>query len=1261
MSIEVNGVDINAADFAVDFDEFCYDQEDIILQGVQYVYDLSGITDTINLNSGQFVSDQTGNLGTNIGQAVFDPSAQHDAFHGNPAKFLNRSSVNLTLGFTDANSCFTSINVNLFVNPEPEVLPVTGLSSEDLAFTRPTNNIRLSNFCEGTDAVTAEIKIIDPLDADPGDDEEDDYAGYTFDWTVGGSAVTDLDLDTLANTLEFVPSTSNLIISVTVTDFNGCFETFSEVHRLQNVPDLDIPELIQFEEFCSDDVAPILTLEDFENSDLSANTSSILSWEVLSYDTDRTDTVDNPVSNAWAEATVAQNLSGNSIPQIDLKLWHEGAGGAAFVDGKSVGGNSTVHTIYITYLDSARLYQGQNTNCEVTYAQETIIINPSPDISFTLEGLDEDNIELCYDDASIVLTGTNAVTGAPIGSGVFEIPGISISTNNGVAVFNAADVNGSDPYAGRSEHTVNYTYQDGNGCQQTVSKTFFVNPRPEFVGSREQGDVINGIQVLNSCASADIKVYVEMVDNKDLYVFEWRVNGNIEQTLSGSVGGDTLVYALGEGETSANFRVTATYDPDADGAVFATQCSAEAVSRSVTVGQEPTPTLKWVGLSAGHPRGTDFVINQENPGLPNNEVTSVELAIYDFDDTVTFFEVGDPNNPINLDIDAFVIPYSFEQSGTYRVELRMTTTAGCDVTIQRDVNILPHYTSFSGENSYTQNFEGAAVSPFDLTDTDGDGGWHIERRNLNGKADSLITTWQLGDGAPGSNETRAVYTDYGSIDNPDVNREISFVYSPSFDMSGFDAPTLSIQRYSGFTSDRDGAVLQYSEDDGRTWINVGLFNPELSAELASTPGWYSRNGITAAPGTQGVGDESADNDEGIGWAIPKGVDINDDNGFDWQEGITKLGFTEPSFVRFRFALAGQAGEKEGAEGFGFDEFRLFDQTQVVLVELFSSSLDQNSIDFNRIIEEDPNFTGSDVILVNYYTDFGNGGRSIDELNRRNTNDPGAKSSFYGISSVPSLAIKGTDALSISLDLTDTENTSQRDIDALVSELRARVNNAKLQDPAFYIELRATVDADNNLVVNANYTALKDLDTSRLSMSIAVIEPEYPLELQDTVGLYVGPISINNVFRKSLPTAAGAFYEGVVSTGEVLRIEDEIWPIKNMEIPDNFRVVAYIQDLDTREVYQSISLNVTGGDNVLSAQNSLQGTDISIYPNPADKEVTIDFVEPLLEETEWVIFDQSGREVMKGALSIGTKTMTKTATPTSKNTSMSLQATSNMVK
>ena len=51
------------------------------------------------------------------------------------------------------------------------------------------------------------------------------------------------------------------------------------------------------------------------------------------------------------------------------------------------------------------------------------------------------------------------------------------------------------------------------------------------------------------------------------------------------------------------------------------------------------------------------------------------------------------------------------------------------------------------------------------------------------------------------------------------------------------------------------------------------------------------------------------------------------------------------------------------------------------------------------------------------------------------------------------------------------------------------------------------------------------------------------------------------------------------------------------------------------------------------------TDFSLYPNPADKEVTVEFADALYEKTEWVIYDQAGREVLKGELDKGTKTMT----------------------
>ncbi|NQZ79284.1 MAG: hypothetical protein HRT61_24660, partial [Ekhidna sp.] len=321
VSIEVNGVDINAADFGDGFDEFCYDQEDVVLQGVQYVYDLSGITDTINLNSGQFVSNQTGNLGTNIGQAVFDPSAQHDAFHDSTSKFLNQSTIEVTFNFEDGNTCVNSAVIDLFVNPEPEVLSVTGLPSSDLASGRTSNNIRLTNFCEGTDAVTAEIKIIDPLDADPGDEEEDDYTNYTFAWTVGGSAVTDLDRDTLANTIEFVPTTNSFNIAVTVTDLNGCEESFSEDHELQTPPSLDLTGITDDESFCADDDNPTLGLVD-SNTDGDGNTSAdngtfdlanVTSWTVDSY----------LEGNGGSPVTI---LSGSGdLPTIDLDAWHTDA------------------------------------------------------------------------------------------------------------------------------------------------------------------------------------------------------------------------------------------------------------------------------------------------------------------------------------------------------------------------------------------------------------------------------------------------------------------------------------------------------------------------------------------------------------------------------------------------------------------------------------------------------------------------------------------------------------------------------------------------------------------------------------------------------------------------------------------------------------------------------------------------------------------------------------------------------------------------
>ncbi|WP_420318785.1 T9SS type A sorting domain-containing protein [Ekhidna sp.] len=1213
ITILVDNNDING--FLTGQDQFCYDENTIELAGVS-APDSSSLFTSV----GQFVlvvgldddfSTETNdlNIPTSNNTAFVNAFDLHDEYWniingttGVEYPYETQSSSLIQFEYTDENGCFNFVETTLFVDPVPEEISVNNGSPQD------GNIFFITDICnDNSNQITAEVRFIDP--ADPaGTTEEDDYSGYTFTWSLDGQIITTVPSNGELNTNVISVSDRDFVVEVDVTDLNGCTVNYSEFHSKQDLPDLDFDEIFNFQEFCSDDAVPTLTLVDFIGGSTVVDESDVVSWQVLSYQTNRKDTIENAVNALWADATVDQDADGASIPQINLQTWHEGAGGATFSGGKSIGGNSTVHSIYVTYIDPSRSYQGLSTLCETTYV-ETIIINPNPDISFTLEGVDMDNIELCYDDTGIQLIGVNNVTRAPLGDGVFDIPGIALSTNNGEAVFTAADAHGADPYAPRSTHSVEYTYQDANGCENTVLKTFFVNPRPEFVGTNINDD-IDGIQVANSCASDSIRVFVEMTDDSDLYIYEWSVNGNVEQTQSGAAGGDTLVYALSQGETTANFSVTATYDPTAPGASFTTVCEAVSLSKSVTVGQEPIPAISWVGLTAIHPNGTDFTIYEDNSELGDADIDSVYLSI---DGTVVNTWNGDPTNPLVFPLD---YNYVFTASGSYGVDLRITTIAGCDVTISRTIDIIPHFTSFNSNNTYSEDF--VSSESFDLTSPNG--GWLVETRSLDGKTDDLITTWAWGTTPPGSgNGTGSVYTSYNSIPNPEANREISFVYSPSFDISGFSSPTISIQRYAGFVSFRDGAVLQYTEDDGRTWINVGSYNSNLPEELASTPGWYDREAITAAPGTQAPAGENGQNNPGIGWATVKG-----DPGSDWQLAISPLGVTDDRYVRFRFALSGQAGGKEDAEGFAFDDFRIYDRDQIVLVELFSSTLNDLSIAFNDAIDNDPNYNGTDILTINYFTDFANGGGAgIDQINLRNTRDPGAKSSFYGISDVPSIAISG-DAFLV------------EDIASQLNELEARLNNAKLEEPIFDILVTASVEADNTLDVDATFTATADLpNDAEIGLFVAVVEPQVILS-QDMGGYNAGD-RINNVLRKLLPNAAGQYVQGPINDDDVLSITDQKWQINNMFDPTSFKVIVYAQDLNSKKVYQAESTIVTGGAIILGTENEL--SDVSLYPNPADKEVILEFAFPLSDKTEWIIYDQAGREVQEGEMSKGTKKLT----------------------
>ncbi|MEP1032605.1 T9SS type A sorting domain-containing protein [Ekhidna sp.] len=1198
ISFEVNGIDIN--DIAL-VDEFCYENGNVAIQGVQYIYDNTGIIDTVNLITGQFSSDLTGNLGSNVGQGTFNPTTEHNAAHGvtgTDAKFLNRTvGSDVSLSYTDGFGCERTVSQILFINPEPEVLEVTGLATSDLAASRSTNYIRVTNFCRGAASIDAEIQFVEPLDpnVDP-TVEEDSYVGYTFDWTINGNVINQAG----DNTVNYVlgADENSLVMTVVVTDPNGCPETFSETHQLQNLPNLDITGIQDFNtvgsnnesSFCADATDPTIGLTDATLDGNSAtNTivgSDVVSWSVDSYSDDNS----TPVQIASGAGT---------LPTIDLDAWH--TDGALLAPGSLVGGPSTYHQITIVYQDPSRNYQGIATMCSNTVI-ETIAVHPDPDISITLNSQDVDDLEFCYDDINITLQGIDLGSGLSLNGGaqnIIRIDGAQVSSN-GQATFNAATYHGTNPgdeFLAQSRHTIEYVYQDANGCDRTITRDFLVNPRPRFTG-----DVI---QTASTCATSSVELFVDMTDGASNYTFTWFVNGQEVNGVDvidedGNNNDERITYNFG-GQLTANFGVTATYI----GAAYSTNCVSSIQNQSITVGAEPIPAISWVGITAGNANGTDFTITEDNATLPDGDVDLVELEI----DGVVELSVPNPTFPLAFN-------HAFATSGDHVINLTMNTTAGCDVTLNRTVRVIPHYTGFNSTNSYSESFETAAS--FDLTSAQG--GWLIDSLSLDGKTYyDTASSWTRGSLIPGTagniDGTGAVYTAPGGV-NGYRQSEVSFVYSPSFDLSSFTAPTVSFLRYEDFETFRDGVVFQVSVDDGRSWQTVGTYNASLESEgLASTPGWYNREAISSSPGSVAPAAATANNSDQVGWALNS----------DWQEAISPVAINpaQSGFVRFRFALSAQAGAKT-TNGFGFDLVRIYERNQIVLLELFSSTLSQPSLIVNDSVNTRPQYAGTDILKINYFTDLANSGSNLDQINQKNTTGPGAKVAFYGVGEVPSLSIAG-DA-----NYVDINGNSY-------SLLNAKLANARLNNPAFDITLNASVDGSGNLIVDADFTATTPfVNGDKVGLFVAVVEPI--VTLSSPMGLYPAGATIQNVMRKLLPSAAGQFVNGPIAAGETRSLTSISWPINNMFDPSNIRVIAYAQDLNTKQIYQASSVDLATGlsSSVLGLEDL---ADFGVYPNPADKDVTVEFASGLEEDTEWVIFDQAGREVLKGELKKGTATMT----------------------
>ncbi len=670
---------------------------------------------------------------------------------------------------------------------------------------------------------------------------------------------------------------------------------------------------------------------------------------------------------------------------------------------------------------------------------------------------------------------------------------------------------------------------------------------------------------------------------------------------------------------NSTFNFAVIYNVDIVTDEFAGCTSIDTAFVRINVSTIPATSFSYSGITATEASGTTFTFLDNNGStLATNGLT---FEIRDDGGSLVTSHTASTLAPFN---------YVFAQAGTYDGTLILQTTAGCDSTLTRRFQILE---KINVAGSYTENF-----------DAD-DGGWFAEFQNdaglLGGTNDlQRVTSWVHGTPAGTNGNIVSTFdgagqawSTTGTADNRYQGGEISYIYSPSYDISTLDNPAIRFLTYRDLDGIKDGVVLQYSEDDGVTWTVLGDYVPSNPIP-SSGQFWYTNNGISSAPGDAAIGGTIGFNPGRVGWADLYTVDEADEltitNG--WAASTHKLtDVTGSTSVRFRFALSasGTGTDDKSGDGFAFDEMEIFQLGKQVLVEQFSSSVSANSLTAERDIAYDPNgfisggVAQDNITYINYFTDLGNG-QNTDPLSLRNTSGPGARAAYYGVEAVPNSALDG-ELLTQFADDQLSWNDNDIDIKGL--------NPARFDAPTI-----TNVSTDPGVVsVSASFNAAYNAGNANLSFMFAIVEDiVVPAGGLEGTG-YVFGDTIFNAFRKFVPGPEGFNYVGPVAADQDFNYQID-WVIDNVYDANNLKVAVFVQDNDSedKEVMQSGIIRISGSETITGINDP---SNFSVYPNPADDQVNIEFASPVLVDTEWTLFDQAGREIYRGVVAKGTQLLT----------------------
>ncbi|MFO7657992.1 MAG: Ig-like domain-containing protein [Bacteroidales bacterium] len=453
--------------------------------------------------------------------------------------------------------------------------------------------------------------------------------------------------------------------------------------------------------------------------------------------------------------------------------------------------------------------------------------------------------------------------------------------------------------------------------------------------------------------------------------------------------------------------------------------------------------------------------------------------------------------------------------------------------------------------------------------------------NVVSQSPEQINTWVLDN----SIQESATGSNYWHTQIRPGIKQQSSVISPCFDFSMAQKPMIRFAAKRSFDQSRDGAVLQYTSKNINEWNNVGDLNSGIN--------WYNKYSIKGLPGGQS-----------IGWS-----DTKDKN---WTEMKHHLDFLKGlSDVQLRFAYGNDG--TSGYEGFAFDSVWIGNRSKLVLLEHFTNTTDTTSISSNTKLQDVFQRLNSDVVKIHYHTSF----PGHDPLNRENPLVAEARVFYYGLIEVPYTLMDG-----------GKDGFHRYDYYLKYPDI-SKIQMQSLSEPLFDIDV--TTDFTTTAVnINLIIKALKTLEINEYTLHIAIIEKEIT-----GVQSINGESRFRDVVKALVPSPAGSYLHKEWTLNEKLELKYSWNYSKNVRRTDQLRVIAFIQDEGTREIYQSAidRFDIVSSDQESPARSSM--VDYKVYPNPASDYAVIAFSSPLVEDFIMRIYSADGKMVENKKLEAGT--------------------------